>query len=190
VTSIRGIDLIFVAFMQRESVIEVTLVHLGMSCPSRMIWQSRISRIGVYDQELAIGSSVLTLFLFIDRYMGKNDPVAKKILSTTAAGAGLAAPEDKTITSLFLSALSPSTDESQIRTFFIQSVPTLKADAIRSITMVPTSKCAFVNFSNRSAAESAAERCAFKMDLDGTEIRVAWGRSRPASKGRPQESVQ
>jgi len=113
--------------------------------------------------------------------MGKNDPVAKKILGTTAAGAGLAAPEDKSITSLFLSALSPSTDEAQIRTFFVQSVPGLKSDGIRSVTMVPTSKCAFVNFANRSAAESAAERCAFKMDLNGTEVRVAWGRSRPGS---------
>ena len=34
-----------------------------------------------------------------DRYYGNNDPVAKKILSTHAAGQGLKAPEDKSIVS-------------------------------------------------------------------------------------------
>lgn len=121
--------------------------------------------------------------------MGKNDPVAKKILSSTAAGAGLGPPEDQSITSLFLSALSPSTDESHIRTFFVQSVPGLQSDGIKSITMVPTSRCAFVNFTNRAGAESAAERCAFKMQLDGTEIRVAWGRSRPGSQAKEKQTL-
>lgn len=120
--------------------------------------------------------------------MGKNDPVAKKILGSTSAGAGLAPPEDKTITSLFLSALSPSTEESHIRTFFVQSVPGLRSDGIKSITMVPTSKCAFVNFTNRANAESAAVKCAFRMELDGTEVRVAWGRSRPGSKAKEMQS--
>jgi len=114
--------------------------------------------------------------------LGKSDPVAKKILASTATGAGLAPPADKDITSLFLSALSPSTDESHIRTFFVQSVPDLRGEGIKSITHVPTSNCAFVNFATRGAAETAAERCAFKMELDGKEIRVAWGRSRPGNK--------
>lgn len=120
--------------------------------------------------------------------MGTNDPVAKKILGTTATGAGLAPPEDKDITSLFLSALSPSTDEAKIRTFFVQSVPGLRGEGgIKSITMVPTSKCAFVNFASRPAAESAALICAFKMQLDGKEIRVAWGRSRPGGKAKERQ---
>jgi pre-mRNA-splicing factor RBM22/SLT11 len=121
--------------------------------------------------------------------MGNNDPVAKKILGTTETGAGLTPPADKDVTSLFLSALPPSTDESQLRTFFIQSVPGLSSQGIKSITMVPTSKCAFVNFASRGDAESAAQRCAFKMELDGKEIRVAWGRSRPGNKAVVRESA-
>lgn len=117
-----------------------------------------------------------------DRYQGTNDPVARKILGGATAAAGLAPPEDKDITSLFVSALALSANEDQIRTFFVQSVPSLRADEIRSITMVPTSKCAFVNFRTRRAAEAAAERCAMRMELDGKEIRVAWGRSRPGKK--------
>lgn len=121
-----------------------------------------------------------------DRYHGNNDPVARKILTTTASAAGLAPPEDKQITSLFLSALDPTTDEAQIRTFFVQNVPDLRPDQIRSITMVPTSKCAFVNFTSRQKAESAAQRCALRMDLGGQEIRVSWGRSRPTKKSQQE----
>lgn len=123
-----------------------------------------------------------------DRFHGTNDPVAKKILGATTAAAGLAPPADKEITSLFLSALPPSTDEAQIRTFFVQNVPTLRADEIKSITLVPTSKCAFVNFRSRQAAETAAERCALRMELNGNEVRVAWGRSRPGKKASESSS--
>ncbi|SPO35232.1 related to Cell cycle control protein cwf5 [Pseudozyma flocculosa] len=85
--------------------------------------------------------------------------------------------------SLFLSALSPTTTEDEIRTFFINSVPQLQPHHIKSITLVAASKCAFVNFKTRQAAEWAAERCAIKVELGGKEVRVGWGRSRPGKKG-------
>jgi len=37
-----------------------------------------------------------------DRYYGRNDPVAKKILQGVAESKGLKAPEDKDIVSVFL----------------------------------------------------------------------------------------
>lgn len=42
-----------------------------------------------------------------DRYHGRNDPVANKILATNAASAGLAPPEDKAIVSVEMT-LSPN----------------------------------------------------------------------------------
>ena len=47
--------------------------------------------------------------------------------------------------------------------------------------LVPTSKVAFVNFSDRKAAEMAAERSAVagKVVIDGKEVKIQWGRSRP-----------
>lgn len=47
--------------------------------------------------------------------------------------------------------------------------------------LVPTSKVAFVNFTDRKAAEVAAERSAVagKVVIDGKEVKVQWGRSRP-----------
>ena len=64
-----------------------------------------------------------------------------------------------TQTSLFLSSLSPSSTESCIRNFVSQSLPSLmasKPNAIRSIVHVAKSRCAFVNFTDRADAESAA----------------------------------
>ncbi|KAH0446010.1 hypothetical protein IEQ34_025155 [Dendrobium chrysotoxum] len=135
-----------------------------------------------FRHELPIKNDTTSKQNIKDRFHGTNDPVARKILNASTAAAGLGAPDDKEITTLFLSALPSDVDEATVRTFFVQNVPSLRSDEIRSVTMVPTSNCAFVNFRSRNAAESAAERCALRMDLDGQEIRVAWGRSRPGKK--------
>ena len=45
-----------------------------------------------------------------DRYHGRNDPVANKILSTNAANMGLAPPEDKTIVCSFTSSVQTEAD--------------------------------------------------------------------------------
>lgn len=123
----------------------------------------------------------------VDRFHGRNDPVAKKMLSAHAGAQGLTPPEDKSVVSLFLSSLPPTVTEDEIRTFFITSVPTLQPHQIKSITLVSASKCAFVNFTSRQAAEAAAERCSIKVELGGQQVRVSWGRSRkgkkPASAG-------
>lgn len=142
-----------------------------------------------------------------DRFHGRNDPVAKKMLGTAASDAGLAPPEDREVvsrrrdsrfglvtssltvlsiplaqTSLFLSALPPTITDAEIRTWFVTNVPSLQPHQIKSITLVQTSKCAFVNFRTRAAAEEAALRCAAKVEMGGKEVRIAWGRSRPAKK--------
>ncbi|KAK4702135.1 pre-mRNA-splicing factor RBM22/SLT11, partial [Phenoliferia sp. Uapishka_3] len=115
-----------------------------------------------------------------DRYHGVNDPVARKILAGAAATSGLAPPPDTSITSLFLSSLPDSATEDLIRSFYL-STPSLAPTSLKSIVLVPTSKVAFVNFSDRKSAEIAAERSAVagKVTIDGKEVKVQWGRSRP-----------
>ncbi|CAO1631535.1 unnamed protein product [Sympodiomycopsis kandeliae] len=117
-----------------------------------------------------------------DRFHGRNDPVAKKMLRGAASDMGLTPPDDQNITSLFLSSLPESITDAEIRTWFVTNVPTLQPHQIKSITLVSTSKCAFVNFKNRSSAEEAAMRCTAKVHLGGQEVRVSWGRSRPKKK--------
>lgn len=135
---------------------------------------------------------------------GVNDPVARKILATHAAEVGLAPPADTSIvrrlalphpftttcsylprtgsrapqTSLFLSSLPPTITEDLIRAFYL-STGSIPATALKSIVLVPTSRVAFVNFADRKTAELAAERSAVKVVIDGAEIKVQWGRSRP-----------
>lgn len=114
-----------------------------------------------------------------DRFFGRNDPVAKSMLGKHQDQMGLTPPEDKSIKSLFLSSLDARTTEDTIRTYFVTTTPTLRPESIRSITLVPSSHCAFVNFKTRADAEAAALRAAVKVHLDGREVRVAWGRAKP-----------
>ena len=107
---------------------------------------------------------------------GRNDPVARKILATHASTVGLSPPDDKTVISLFLSSLASTTTEELVRASFAS----LGVDehAIRSVVVVPQSNCAFVNFRNRETAENAAQRSSVRMQVDGKEVSVRWGRSK------------
>lgn len=48
---------------------------------------------------------------------------------------------------------------------------------LRSITMVPRQNCAFVCFTSRAAAETAAERSFNKLILKGRRLKIMWGKS-------------
>ncbi|KZV72886.1 hypothetical protein PENSPDRAFT_575345 [Peniophora sp. CONT] len=113
-----------------------------------------------------------------DRYHGKEDPVARKIMSAHAATQGLAPPEDQSVTSLFLSALPATSNEQTIRTALH---PTLSdPSSIRSIVHVAKTHCAFINFRERAGAEAAAVAWATGLEVDGARVGVRWGRSKPA----------
>jgi len=116
-----------------------------------------------------------------DRYHGRNDPVARKILSTNAESQGLKPPDDTTITSIFLSSLSPESTELSIRTRVVQSLPTVDPTQLKSVVHVAKSRCAFINFKERSVAELAAQAWANGLEIDNERVSVKWGRSR-ASK--------
>jgi len=121
-----------------------------------------------------------------DRYHGRADPVAKRLLAGASGGAALTPPTDTSVATLFLSNLpeSATASETPIRSLFDQRTASSGADeAIRSITLVPKTKCAFVNFVNREEAERAAAQFRTKMHLEGAEIRVTWGRSRGGGGG-------
>ena len=94
-----------------------------------------------------------------DRYHGKNDPVANKILNTHATSMGLAPPEDQNIvcsklsrlrrmtdilrqTSLFLTTLPASATEQSLRTRVLQSLPALTPAQIKSVVHVEKSRYA------------------------------------------------
>lgn len=124
-----------------------------------------------------------------DRYYGRNDPVARKILSGHAAAQGLQPPEDTNITSLFLSSLPETVTEPSLRATLVSSLPNLQPKVFRSIVHVAKSRCAFVNFTDRQSAERAAEAWASGVDIDGSHIAVKWGRSKPATSLNPALAI-
>ncbi|KAF9526970.1 pre-mRNA-splicing factor SLT11 [Crepidotus variabilis] len=115
-----------------------------------------------------------------DRYHGKNDPVARKILSQNAESAGLKPPDDISVTSLFLSSLPSTSTELTIRTHVLNSLPSVQPTQLKSVVHVEKTKCAFINFRERSVAETAAQAWANGLEIDGEMVMVKWGRSRPS----------
>ncbi|KAJ7063402.1 hypothetical protein C8F01DRAFT_1132880 [Mycena amicta] len=120
-----------------------------------------------------------------DRYHGRNDPVAQRIMTTHAETQGLKPPDDPTITSLFLPSVPASSTEQSIRTFVLRSLPSVDPSELKSIVHVAKTKCAFVNFKQRSIAEAAAYAWANGLEVDGEHITVRWGRGRK----RPTETT-
>lgn len=105
-----------------------------------------------------------------------------KIVSKQASAAGLPPPADTSIVSLFVSSLPDTASEPKLREWILSLTPQLQAEHIKSVTLVTASKCAFVNFRTRQHAETAAKQCSPKMLMGDKEVRVTWGRSRPAKK--------
>ncbi|CAK9779473.1 cell wall organization and biogenesis-related protein [Cutaneotrichosporon oleaginosum] len=114
-----------------------------------------------------------------DRYYGRNDPAAKKILGQVAEARGLKPPEDKSITTLLFLGV-PQCEESDVRTALSAAVPSVEPSQIRSISIVAASNSVFVNFADRGAAERAAEALSAQggIEVDGKRAKIAWGRSR------------
>ncbi|KAJ8651739.1 hypothetical protein O0I10_012686 [Lichtheimia ornata] len=110
-----------------------------------------------------------------DRYYGSNDPVAAKIMSRVrSATSSLNPPEDKTVTSLFVTGVEQTITEADLREHFSTY------GQLKSVVVVHKSKCAFVNFATRTAAELAADRIADAgLTLQGHPLRVTWGKARP-----------
>lgn len=106
-----------------------------------------------------------------DRYYGRNDPVADKIMKRAAQLPTLDPPEDKSITTLYVGNISEHLSEKDIRDNFYQY------GEIRNITMVSRQQCAFVQYTKRASAELAAESTFNKLVLGGQKLSIKWAHS-------------
>ncbi|CAG5115684.1 unnamed protein product [Candidula unifasciata] len=105
-----------------------------------------------------------------DRFYGMNDPVAHKLMNRYSSMPKLEAPDDKSVTTLYVGGLGDKVGEKDLRDFFYQF------GEIRSIN-VSKQQCAFVQFTTRACAEAAAEKSFNKLILNGRRLNVKWGRS-------------
>jgi pre-mRNA-splicing factor RBM22/SLT11 len=123
-----------------------------------------------------------------DRFYGVNDPVAEKLLSRYKELPTLETPEDKTVTTLYIGNVI-DIDEQALRfvEFFIlfnqnNELNLFSSDhfyqygELRSVTVVPKQSCAFVQFTQRDAAERAAKESFNKLVIDGKRLTVKWGK--------------
>lgn len=115
-----------------------------------------------------------------DRYYGRNDPVADKILKRAASLPTLDPPEDKNITTLYVGNLGEHVTETDIRDNFYQF------GEIRTITVVPRQQCAFVQYTKRVAAELAAEKTFNKLNLGNRKLTIKWAHSQAKSNAVPK----
>ncbi|KAL5479201.1 hypothetical protein EMCRGX_G022693 [Ephydatia muelleri] len=117
-----------------------------------------------------------------DRYYGVNDPVAEKLMRHSADLPHLVAPEDKSITSLYVGGVDEGISEKDLSDYFYQF------GELRSVHLVTRQKCAFITFTTREAAEKAAETSFNKLIIKGRRLRILWGKAQsmlpaPGKKG-------
>merc|ERR1712226_431860 len=113
-----------------------------------------------------------------DRYFGRNDPVAKKLLNRASNLPKLEKPEDVSITTLYMGNISEGIVESDIRDVCYQF------GEIRSISIAHKQQCAFLQFTSRFAAEQAAEALFGKLIIKGQRVNVRWGRPQGSASSR------
>lgn len=82
-------------------------------------------------------------------------------------------PNDKSITSLFVTGVEDDLPEHAIRTHFAQY------GTLRSVVCSHRSHAAFLNYMSRESAEKAAEACQGRAVVQGVPLRVQWGRPKP-----------
>ena len=107
-----------------------------------------------------------------DRFYGMADPVAHKLLDKYRSMPQLVAPEDKSITTLYIGGVpAESIGERELRDRFYQY------GELRSVTVYPRQRCAFIQFATREAAERAAEKSYDKLIMAGQRLTVNWGKA-------------
>eukprot|EP00775_Hariotina_reticulata_P006556 gene6556-6784_t len=120
-----------------------------------------------------------------DRYYGINDPVANKLLRRFGDQPKLEPPEDKTITSLYIGGVTPEISEEDLRDVFYTY------GELAGVRKVASRFCAFVTYTERGAAEKAAEALHNKLIVKNVRLRLmASGQEAAARTRLPSGNVQ
>lgn len=106
-----------------------------------------------------------------DRYHGKDDPVANKLLKKAEGFAKLTAPEDTDISTLWIGGVDPlRITEEDLRDALYSY------GEIRTLKMAPQQSCAFITYTTRDSAEKAAEALFNKFYIKGCFLKISWGK--------------
>jgi pre-mRNA-splicing factor RBM22/SLT11 len=112
-----------------------------------------------------------------DRYYGKNDPVAAKLMKKMKGPEyAPSPPQDRSITTIWVGNLHPQTSDADIRRVFYTY------GDITDIRVVASKTCAFVVFAARAAAEAAIKGLYGDCTIRGAHARLNWGKRQFVSK--------
>jgi len=103
-----------------------------------------------------------------DRFYGKDDPVASKLLNRAETMPSLIMPEDLGITSLWVGNMDDSITQEDLLDVFYQF------GELTSIRLIPRQRCAFVEYTLRDAAERAAQTLHNCLIVKGHRLRLTW----------------
>lgn len=106
-----------------------------------------------------------------DRYYGKNDPVAEKLLKRVSEMPKPHPPEDKSITTVYIGNVGEIINEKNLRDHFYQF------GEIRNVSIVRKQNCAFVTYVTREATEQAIEKSFGKLVINGQKLVIRWGKA-------------
>lgn len=112
-----------------------------------------------------------------DRYYGVKDNLANKYLAR-ASSMALQPPDDHTVTVLWIGGLTPQIVKEDLHDKFYSF------GELRNINVVTAQKCAFVEFTDRAAAEKAAQELHKNLTIKGARLQLSW--AKPAKKGDGQ----
>lgn len=115
-----------------------------------------------------------------DRYFGSKDPVADKLWERINKMPDmLKAPNDKSITTLFVKGITMDVGENDLNAYFYQFGP------IQNISIIERKGIAFIQFQRRQDAERAmTEIHGHPIMVAGSNLTVRWGKNR----GKPGDS--
>mmetsp|Transcript_6275 Transcript_6275/g.5388 ORF Transcript_6275/g.5388 Transcript_6275/m.5388 type:complete len:197 (+) Transcript_6275:481-1071(+) len=105
-----------------------------------------------------------------DRFNGVNDSLAKKMITKMKKSEKPPPPENKSITTLFVGGVEEGLSEQDIVDFF------KKYGKVNGIRLREKSKCAFICFDERSAAEKAIDHLFSKLFIKDRRLKLLWAK--------------
>ncbi len=106
----------------------------------------------------------------VDRYHGRSDPVAGKILGNIYENQRVKPPADTSISTLFIKDLPKELTEEDVNDIFS------KYGEVDHVRFLPGGKCALVSFAERATCESAIQKLYGKLVIKGQSVQVMWAR--------------
>ena len=144
-----------------------------------------------YSHDAPSHDSTLAKQSITDRYNGKNDPVALKLLNNqsnnarhhNASSAASIAPDDQSITTLFIGSIDPCVSDQQLH-----DALTVYGE-IDKLTVLHDKNIAFVQYHTRVAAEEAIQKLHSNFIINDKKLKIDWTKSKKLNSSQQPTDI-